>query len=161
MTGGSQPQNGGAQGAPAGPDANRNMPAATGAASAVAGYEAVRNSFNASNVYRPQWWRDHPETWVPAGWVAGAAWHPTPWGAIANFCGYGNAVPISYNYGVNVTAQNGTCLSTVRMSVRPAIIVCKLHRSPRQALRQRYRPPISGSPWVCMRWCAMNSSIRN
>jgi hypothetical protein len=83
------------------------MPAGSGAPSAVAGYEAVRNSFNASNVYRPQWWRDHPETWVPSGWIPGAAWHPTPWGAIAEFCGYGNAAPISYNYGVNVTAQNG------------------------------------------------------
>ncbi len=84
-----------------------HLPAASGAASAAAGYEKVRNSFNASNVYRPQWWRDHPETWVPSGWIAGAAWHPTPWGAIAEFCGYGNAAPISYNYGVNVTAQNG------------------------------------------------------
>jgi hypothetical protein len=107
MTGGSQLQNGGAQAASAGPDANRNMPPAMGTASAVAGYEAVRNSFNASNVYRPQWWRDHPETWVPAGWIAGAAWHATPWQGIASFCGYGNAAPISYNYGVNVTAQNG------------------------------------------------------
>ncbi len=75
--------------------------------SAAAGYEAVRNSFNASNVYRPQWWRDHPETWVPAGWAAGAAWQPTSWAAIAGLCGYGSDSPTSYNYGVNVTAQNG------------------------------------------------------
>jgi hypothetical protein len=76
-------------------------------ATAAAGYEAVRNSFNASNVYRPQWWRDHPTTWVPPGWVPGTAWRPATWEGIARFCGYGNAAPISYNYGVNVTAQNG------------------------------------------------------
>jgi len=75
--------------------------------SAAAGYEAVRNSFNASNVYRPQWWRDHPETWVPTGWTVGAAWQPTSWATIAGLCAYGSDSPTSYNYGVNVTAQNG------------------------------------------------------
>ena len=108
MANSNQPQNSAAQGAAVGHTVTKpTLPAASGAASAAAGYEAVRNSFNASNIYRPQWWRDHPETWVPSGWIAGAAWHPTPWGAIAEFCGYGSAVPISYNYGVNVTAQNG------------------------------------------------------
>ena len=87
--------------------ASGNLPAAAAAVSPAAGYEAVRNSFNASNVYRPQWWRDHPETWVPTGWVVGAAWQPTPWAAIAGLCGYGSAAPLSYDYGVNVTAQNG------------------------------------------------------
>jgi hypothetical protein len=104
----SQPQFSAAQAGPAIPSATVvNMPVVSGAASAAAGYEAVRNSFNASNVYRPQWWRDHPETWVPAGWIAGAAWHTTPWEQLGSFCGYGDAAPISYNYGVNVTAQNG------------------------------------------------------
>ena len=108
MANSNQPQNAGPQNASAAQTAtNPNLPMAS---SAAAGYEAVRNSFNASNVYRPQWWRDHPETWVPAGWIPGAAWHSTPWGAIAEFCGYGNAAPISYNYGVNVTAQNGSVL---------------------------------------------------
>jgi hypothetical protein len=104
-----QPQYSGAQGAAADPAvANQNTPrAASGPVGAAAGYEAVRNSFNASNVYRPQWWHDHPETWVPAGWIPGAAWQPTPWSVVADFCGYGNGAPISYNYGVNVTAQNG------------------------------------------------------
>jgi hypothetical protein len=104
-----QPQYSGAQGAAADPAvANQNTPrAASGPVSAAARYEAVRNSFNASNVYRPQWWHDHPETWVPAGWIPGAAWQPTPWSVVADFCGYGNGAPISYNYGVNVTAQNG------------------------------------------------------
>jgi hypothetical protein len=104
----SQPQFSAAQAAPALPSATvANMPVISGAASAAAGYETVRSSFNASNVYRPQWWHDHPETWVPAGWIAGAAWHTTPWGAVANFCEYGDAAPTSYNYGINVTAQNG------------------------------------------------------
>jgi hypothetical protein len=90
---------------PSGPASG--APADSSAATAAAGYEAVRNSFNASNVYRPQWWRDHPSTWVPPGWVPGTAWRPATWEGIARFCGYGDAAPISYDYGVNVTAQNG------------------------------------------------------
>src|SRR5262249_5399578 len=82
-------------------------PSMMGPSRGPAGYEIVRNSFNASNVYRPQWWRDHPGTWFPAGWHPGDAWSVTPWNAVADFCGYGSAAPISYNYGVNVTAQNG------------------------------------------------------
>lgn len=107
----SQPQFSAAQAAPAIPSSTVvNMPVTSGAASAAAGYEAVRNSFNASNVYRPQWWVSHPETWVPVGWIAGAAWHTTPWEQLVSFCGYGDAAPISYDYGVNVTAQNGNVL---------------------------------------------------
>jgi hypothetical protein len=111
MAGSSQPQNSDSLSVSAAPSATPgNTPVASGAVSAAAGYEAVRNSFNASNVYRPQWWRDHPETWVPTGWAVGAAWQPTSWATIAGLCGYGNASPTSYNYGVNVTAQNGNVM---------------------------------------------------
>src|SRR5262249_11695870 len=71
----------GAQG-PASANAPSGAPA-DAAATAAAGYEAVRNSFNASNVYRPQWWRDHPTTWVPPGWIPGTAWRPATWDGIA------------------------------------------------------------------------------
>jgi hypothetical protein len=103
------PQGGGQPGTSGPPSATAgNMTAASDAVSAAAaGYQAVRNSFNASNVYRPQWWRDHPETWVPSGWAVGQAWQPASWANVAGFCEYGNVVPTSYNYGVNVTAQNG------------------------------------------------------
>ena len=107
MANNNQPQYSGAAAAVAPGPAVTNSPAPSSPLAGAPGYEAVRTSFNASNVYRPQWWRDHPTTWVPGGWVPGQAWQPTPWGAIADFCGYGSVVPISYNYGVNVTAQNG------------------------------------------------------
>jgi hypothetical protein len=104
----SQPQNSLTQRATAAPSATAdNRPVTSGVVGPAAGYEAVRNSFNASNVYRPQWWRDHPETWVPTGWTVGAAWQPTSWATIAGLCAYGSDSPTSYNYGVNVTAQNG------------------------------------------------------
>jgi hypothetical protein len=67
----------------------------------------VRNSFNHPNVYGQQWYGDHPNAWAASGWAAGAAWVPSTWAAVAGHCGYGNITPISYNYGVNVNAQDG------------------------------------------------------
>jgi hypothetical protein len=102
------PQASGAQGAAAGAAAaNRNSPAISGASGAAAGYAALQNSFNHPNVFGQQWYGDHPDAWAASGWAAGAAWAPSTWGAVAGYCGYGNATPISYNYGVNVTSQNG------------------------------------------------------
>ena len=40
------------------------------------------------------------------GWAAGAAWTAPNWGAISNQVGVTDA-PVSYDYGVNVTCQNG------------------------------------------------------
>jgi hypothetical protein len=82
----------------------------SGAGGAAAGYAAVRNSFNNPNIYGQQWYGDHPGAWAPSGWAAGAAWVPSTWGAIAGHCGYGSITPISYNYGVNVTAQDGNVM---------------------------------------------------
>jgi hypothetical protein len=120
------PQISGAAGAAAGAAAaNRNSPqvsgaegAAVGAAAAnrngadggAAGYAAVRNSFNHPNIYGQKWYGDHPGVWAPSGWAAGAAWAPSAWGAVAAFSGYGSATPTSYNYGVNVNAQDGNVI---------------------------------------------------
>ena len=102
------PQVSGAEGAAAGAAAaNRNEPAVSGADGAAAGYAAVRNSFNHPNVYGQQWYGDHPGAWSASSWTAGAAWAPSTWAAVASNCGYGNAAPTSYNYGVNVTSQDG------------------------------------------------------
>jgi hypothetical protein len=103
-----QPQYSGAQGAAAGAAvANRNAPAASGAAGATAGYAAVRNSFHDPNLYGQKWYGGHQGAWAASGWSAGTAWQPSTWGAVAGLCGYGNVTPVSYDYGVNVTAQNG------------------------------------------------------
>jgi hypothetical protein len=103
-----QPQYSGAQGAAAGAAvANRNAPAVSGAAGATAGYAAVRNSFHDPNLYGQKWYGSHQGAWAASGWTAGTAWQPSTWGAVAGLCGYGNVTPVSYDYGVNVTAQNG------------------------------------------------------
>ncbi len=101
----------GAQGAAAGAAvANRNSSQVSGATGAAAGYAAVRNSFNHSNIYGQQWYGAHPGVWAWSGFAAGAVWIPSTWGAIAGHCGYGNAPPISYDYGVNVTSKDGNVL---------------------------------------------------
>lgn len=105
------PQVSGAAGAAAGAAAaNRNAPAVSGAAGAATGYAAVRNSFSHPNIYGQKWYGDHPGAWAPSGWAAGNAWAPSAWGAVALFCGYGNTAPTSYNYGVNVNAQDGNVI---------------------------------------------------
>ena len=113
------PQVSGAQGAAAGAAAaNRNSPqfsgaqgAAAGAAAAnrnsPAGYAAVRGSVNTPGMYGGDWYGAHPGAWAPTGWAAGAAWRPTTWGAVAGMYGYGNAAPISYDYGNSVNYQQG------------------------------------------------------
>lgn len=101
------PQATGAQGAAAGAAVTkRNEPGASGAA----GYAAVRNSFHQPNLYGSQWYGNHPGAWSAAGWAAGTAWTAASWNAMSSFGGYGNATPISYNYGDNVTYQNGNVL---------------------------------------------------
>ena len=105
------PQYSGAQGAAAGAAvANRNSPTMSGPVAVTAGYGAVQNSFHDPNIYGQQWYSSHPGAWAASGWAAGAAWQPSTWGSVAGLCGYGNATPISYDYGVNVTAQNGNVM---------------------------------------------------
>ena len=106
-----EPQHNGAQGAAAGAAvANRNAPAVNGAAGATAGYAAVRNSFNDPSIYGQKWYGDHQGAWVASGWTAGTTWQPSTWGAVAGLCGYGSVTPVSYDYGVNVVAQNGNVI---------------------------------------------------
>ncbi len=71
----------------------------------------MRSSFQHSNLYGEQWYGAHPGVWAPAGWAAGAAWVPATWGAIATQCGYRSTAPMSYNYGVNVIAQDGNVIA--------------------------------------------------
>lgn len=105
------PQYTGAQGAAAGAAvANRNAPQYSGAEGAAAGYAAVRNEAYHPNMYGADWYTNHPAAWAAPGVAAGAAWVPATWGAVAAHAGYANAQPISYNYGVNVTAQNGNVM---------------------------------------------------
>ena len=70
----------------------------------------MRSSFNQPDMYGAQWYGNHSGAWSAAGWSAGAAWNAASWNAVAGYCGYGNNTPISYNYGDNVTYQDGNVL---------------------------------------------------
>jgi hypothetical protein len=101
----------GAQGVAAGAAAaNRNAPVASGAAGAAAGYAAVSNSFDHPGMYGDDWYARHEAAWIPTGWTAGAAWAPATWSTVAEQCGYAGSPAVSYDYGENVTARNGSVL---------------------------------------------------
>src|SRR5262249_15605427 len=98
--------------------ANRNQPAMSGAQGAAVGaaaanrnpgYDAMRNSYAGSSMYGHAWYAS-TGAWAPTGWVAGAAWGQPAWGAVAGLGGYNAAAPMSYDYGVNVTSQNGNVM---------------------------------------------------
>ena len=98
------PQISGAEGAAAGAAvANRNSPQFSGAEGAA----AVRNSYNNPHLYDQQWYGAHPGAWAPNGLVGGAAWAPSTWANVSSYCG-ADQTPVPYNYGTNVTCQEGS-----------------------------------------------------
>ena len=98
------PQFSGAEGAAAGAAvANRNSPQFSGAEGAA----AVRNSYNNPHLYDQQWYGAHPGAWAPNGLVGGAAWAPSTWANVSSYCG-ADQTPVPYNYGTNVTCQEGS-----------------------------------------------------
>jgi hypothetical protein len=69
----------------------------------------VRNSFHYNNAFTPNWYAGNPAAWMAAGWVGGSAWNSCTWGGCANYCGYAaDVAPVYYNYGDNVTYQDGS-----------------------------------------------------
>lgn len=97
----------GAEGAATGAAvANRNSPQVSGAEGAAIGSAAVRNSYNNPHLYDQEWYSSHPGVWTPSSWTAGAAWAPTNWATVSSYSGAGST-PIAYNYGTNVTCEEG------------------------------------------------------
>ena len=45
--------------------------------------------------------------WYPAAWAAGSAWNAANWYTLSNWFGYSGVSPYYYNYGTNVTYNNG------------------------------------------------------
>ena len=69
---------------------------------------SVRNSFNSYNAFTPEWNRRYSGAWVAGGLVAGSAWSAANWGGCASYIGYpADTSPIYYNYGDNVSYQDG------------------------------------------------------
>src|SRR5262249_49812373 len=68
----------------------------------------VRRGFGNYNAFRPGWYGRYPGAWAAAGWAAGAAWRPAPWGNCLSYVGYPAATaPVYFDYGNNVTYQGG------------------------------------------------------
>ena len=102
-----EPKASGAQGAAAGAAAaSRNSPQVSGAEGAAIGSAAVRNSYNNPHLYDQHWYGAYPGVWAPSGWKAGAVWAPTTWATVSSYCGAGTT-PVAYNYGNNVTCEDG------------------------------------------------------
>jgi hypothetical protein len=66
---------------------------------------AVRNSFDGHGAFDRGWYTNHPGAWFAAGWGASTIWRAATWPAVGAWCGWGNAAPIVYDYGNNVTYQ--------------------------------------------------------
>lgn len=102
------PQSSGVPGV-AGDSNNSSTAEAAGGHRDAAGAAAVRHSYNNHGLYSRNWYDAHPGVWAPVGWAAGAAWTPTTWGAVSSYCG-ATAIPVAYNYGTNVTCQDGNVM---------------------------------------------------
>jgi hypothetical protein len=69
----------------------------------------VRNGFRYYNTFSPGWYRRYPGAWFTAGWLAGSAWAAAPWGSYVATVGYpADTTPYLYDYGNNITYQDGT-----------------------------------------------------
>jgi len=104
------PKPGAGGAAPGSAPAKPHALAGTGAAGTSEGIASVRSSFKQTNLYRSQWFANHPHAWFPAGWTAGRAWTIAAWGPLIGYLGYGNITPMPYYYGDNVIYQNGNVL---------------------------------------------------
>jgi hypothetical protein len=78
-------------------------------ASNLAGQGAfVRSGFGYYNSFRPGWYARYPGAWAAAGWLAGSAWSAASWGSASSTVGYAeDSVPFTYDYGHNITYQDG------------------------------------------------------
>lgn len=68
---------------------------------------AVRNNFSHWGVYGRGWYAQYPGAWLAAGWAAGAAWNACTWDSASAYCGYSDVPPAYYDYGNNVTYEDG------------------------------------------------------
>lgn len=68
----------------------------------------VRNNFGYYNCFSPSWYNRYPGAWFAAGWLTGSVWRAATWGACTSYIGYpADVPPIYYNYGDNVTYDDG------------------------------------------------------
>jgi hypothetical protein len=71
-------------------------------------WQAVNGNFTHWNCFHGGWYGHYPNAWWPGKWaVATSAWTALTWGTASSYCGYSGDA-IYYDYGENITYQNGT-----------------------------------------------------
>ena len=68
---------------------------------------AVRTNYSHWGVYGRGWYAQYPGAWLAASWAAGAAWSACTWDSASSYCGYSEEPPAYYDYGNNVTYEDG------------------------------------------------------
>lgn len=54
------------------------------------------------------WCAKYQSAWYPGRWGAAAAWTAATWSAVANYGGYVDSAPVSYDYGSTVVIQDNS-----------------------------------------------------
>jgi hypothetical protein len=68
----------------------------------------VRHNFNNYNLFRNDWWRNHPYSWWRRDWGDYWAWGWGSWGDFAGWWGVPlGTVPVYYDYGDNIVYDDG------------------------------------------------------
>jgi hypothetical protein len=71
-------------------------------------WSAVNGNFNRWGYFTPGWYGRYPGAWWPGRWaVAGTAWATAAWAFAGPYCGCTSEATY-YDYGGNVTYDNGT-----------------------------------------------------
>lgn len=68
---------------------------------------AVRTNYAHWGVYGRGWYVQYPGAWLATAWAAGAAWNASTWGDASAYCGYSDEPPVYYDYGNNVSYEDG------------------------------------------------------
>jgi hypothetical protein len=74
-------------------------------------WSAVNGAFTHWNYFSPGWWGRYPGAWFPGRWaLAATAWATATWATAGDYCGC-SGEPVYYDYGENVTYDDGTVYS--------------------------------------------------
>ena len=74
-------------------------------------WRGVNGAFNHWNWYGGSWWGRYPGAWFPGKWaLASTAWATATWALAGPYCGSSGS-PVYYDYGGNVTYDDGTVYS--------------------------------------------------
>ncbi len=68
----------------------------------------LRRGFRGRDFYSADWYRRYPRAWYAPGLASADMWAAASWDSMNNWLGYGSTQPTYYDYGNNVTYQDGS-----------------------------------------------------